>query len=69
MMVAKEKNALSTKWGAAAYTFGGDSGSTKTGFLENSVTTPYGGPAVGSPALIGGCFILDLIIWRIHVLL
>ena len=56
MMSNKEKNGLSTKWGPGAYTYGGDSGSTKTGFLENSVTTPYGGNAVGSPALIGGSF-------------
>lgn len=57
MMTNKEKNALSSKWGAANYTFGGDTGSTKTGFLESSMTSPYGGANVGSsssnPPLIG----------------
>lgn len=57
MMVNKEKNVLSTKWGPGNYTFGGDTGSTKTGFIESSMTTPYGGGAVGSsasnPALTG----------------
>ena len=60
MMTNKEKNGLSTKWGPGAYTYGGDSGSTKTGFIESSVTTPYGGAAVGAsssnPPLIGGSF-------------
>lgn len=48
MMVSKEKNALHGKFGPAGYTFGGDSGSTRTGFIENAVATPYGGPAVAA---------------------